>query len=375
MELYVCDTTRPAGLRMKSFGQLLKVFCTLREDDLQHLDPRRLRVSGEVVISELLRTKTTGRTKRIKELPLVLWVGASVTGSSWLEVGLSEIENFGDKERDFFLPRVSADLSEGLSGPCTYAASSALSRRLAQELCKPIFKDGAWTQSQERLLHPSICSFWTEHSPRAVLPSLLAVLDEDKVRIDYLGKWSPSGSQDYTRTFRSVVRSLQEKAVRAIRTADPRLDDNDILDRLGRFCADQELDAGVAEDMISHLRRSINSFVATLRTPECKAWANASTDLETALNPSPAEQTPAVQIKRKPAQDQRQGKFLIVFSNNRNFARLHKISGTNCPWVKIQIKDCMETDCLDPSMYNARCKLCWPSTVLDDEQSVSSHSE
>ena len=98
MELYVCDTTRPTGLRMKSFGQLLKVFCTLREDDLQHLDPRRLRVSGEVVISELLRTKTTGRTKRIKELPLVLWVGASVTGSSWLETGLSEIENFGDKE-------------------------------------------------------------------------------------------------------------------------------------------------------------------------------------------------------------------------------------------------------------------------------------
>ena len=287
----------------------------------------------------------------------------------------SEIENFGDKERDFFLPRVSADLSEGLSGPCSYSASSALSRRLAQDLRRPVFKNGVWTQSQELLLHPLLCNFWSEHSPRAVLPSLLAVLDEDKLRIDYLGKWSPSGSQDYTRTFRSVVRTLQEKAVRAIRSADPRLDDSDILDRLGRFCSEQEFEAEISDEVTRHLRRTLNDFVSILRSPECKAWATASADLESVLNPPAAEQVPHLSIKRKPAQDQRQGKFLIVFSNNRNFARLHKIEGTSCPWVKTQIKDCLETDCVNPAMYNARCKLCWPNIGPDDENSLSSHTE
>jgi len=374
-ELFVCDTARPLGLRMKAFAQLLKVYCTLREDDLQHLGPRRLRVAGELLIAELLRTKTTGRTKRIKELPLVLWVGSSITGSSWLENGLAEIENFGDNERDFFLPRISADFNEALPGPCTYAASSALSRRLAQELRQPIFKDGAWKQSENLLLHPLLCGFWSEHSPRSVLPSLLAVLDEDKVRIDYLGKWSPSGSQDYTRTFRSVVRSLQEKAVRAIRSADPRLDDYDILDRLSRFCSEHDFNSEVTEQVVNHLRSILDSFVTILRSPECKAWASTASDLETAFNQTASAPAPIVCFKRKPTQDQRQGRFLIVFSNNRNFARLHRIEGSNCPWVKTQIKDCMETDSINPSMYNARCKLCWPETSPDEEQSVSSHSE
>ena len=58
MELLVLDDTRPVGIRIKAFSVLLKVFCTLREDDVQHLSPKKLRILGETIVGELMRTKT-----------------------------------------------------------------------------------------------------------------------------------------------------------------------------------------------------------------------------------------------------------------------------------------------------------------------------
>ena len=92
MELLVMDDMRPTGIRIKAFSVLLKVFCTLRKDDVQHLSPKKLRILGETIVGELMRTKTTGKTKRVKELPLALWIGASLSGASWIEKGLVLIE-------------------------------------------------------------------------------------------------------------------------------------------------------------------------------------------------------------------------------------------------------------------------------------------
>jgi len=244
-----------------------------------------------------------------------------------------------------------------------------------RELKQPVFKDGKWTQTEAPLVHPLMQNFWTEHSPRAVLPSVLAVLDEDKLRIDYLGKWSPSGSQDYTRTFRAIVRSLQEKAVRELRGANPKLDDGDIVDRLQRFCAEQEFEAGVKEDVVSHFKNQLSAFSNQLNSPECREWATAASSFEAAFQQTETSAPPVHNVLKKVVANQRVGKFLIVFSNNRNFARLHRISSTSCPWVRTQIKDCMEVSTVDSSMYNARCKLCWPTAQQEGDESISSLSE
>jgi hypothetical protein len=62
LELYVCNEARPKARRLKAFSILLKCNATLREDDIQHLHPERLRYMGQIVVSELTRTKTSGKT-------------------------------------------------------------------------------------------------------------------------------------------------------------------------------------------------------------------------------------------------------------------------------------------------------------------------
>ena len=375
MELLVVDDTRPVGIRIKAFSVLLKVFCTLREDDVQHLSPKKLRILGETIVGELMRTKTTGKTKRVKELPLALWIGASLSGASWIEKGLVLLEGFGEPERDYFLPRMSSDLTQGLPSPCSYTLSASLTRILMKELKRPVFEDGQWKQSDHPLVHQLMEGFWTEHSPRAVLPSVLAVLDEDKLRIDYLGKWSPSGSQDYTRTYRAIVRSLQEKAVKEIRSANPKLDDGDIVDRLQRFCTEREFEASVKDEVVSHFKKELAFFSKQLTSPECKAWASSATSFEAAFQQPAPSTIPVHRVQKKAVADPRVKKFLVVYSNNRNFARLHRIASTSCPWVRTQIRDCMELDVVDPSVYNARCKICWPPGEEEGDESISSHSE
>jgi hypothetical protein len=64
----------------------------------------------------------------------------------------------------------------------------------------------------------------------------------------------------------------------------------------------------------------------------------------------------------------RKHKFLIIFSQGRRFARLHK-SDSLCPWPYTVVKDCEELDDPKPSQYNARCKICFPTVDSDTSNS------
>ena len=51
--------------------------------------------------------------------------------------------------------------------------------------------------------------FWAEHSERSTLSSGLASLGVVKSDRDLLGRWSPEGSDQYIRTYNSVVGKMQ----------------------------------------------------------------------------------------------------------------------------------------------------------------------
>ena len=376
LELYVTNQQHATGFRLKAFSELLKTFGTLREDDIQHLPPSRIRIIGELVISELTKTKTSGKTKRVKELPLAIWAGSAITGSTWLEQGMVLLGDFGDPGRDHVLPSMSADGVEATDGPLAYGSSLALLQRLVGELKKPVFSNGSWKESDDKLFHPGLKAFFTEHSARAVLPSILAVLEEDKLRVDYLGRWSPSGSQDYTRTFRSVVKSLQKKAVQAMRGADSRLDDADLIDRLNRYCDDRELSEAERGEVLGSFKEALCGFEALLKTPAVKEWARSLDDdlLSGNIGSAVGSEDGLTKIVKKQSALKQTKSYLIVYSAHRSFARLHRVTGSNCPWVRTQIRDCMEVDKVDSTMYNARCKICWPSASAAEEESVSSLS-
>ena len=371
LELYVVDAARSDGKRLKAFTMLLKAYCTLREDDIQNLSPKSLRAIGDLVGAELLRTKTTGRTKRVKELPLALWAGTSITGAPWLEVGMLLLTSFGQEDRDHLLPKMSRDGKTAYQGPLGYASSAALTQQIVMELGRPEFKLDCWVMGSTKLIHPAMSSFWSEHSPRAVMPSMLAVLEVSKDKIDYCGKWSPTGSQDYTRTFRVVVKSLQQQIITAVHKADVRLEESDVYDRLVRYCKDKEVEDIVAEQICSHFKETGAAFDKQLEKPEFKAWVPHQ--LETVTVEATGEVAPRKVVSKKQWAD-RNKRFLIVYSHNKKFARLHKLVDTRCPWVTIQLNDCVELDSVQSSMYNSRCKICWPRQT-NEEDSLSSASE
>ena len=371
LELYVVDESRSPGKRLKAFSILLKTYCTLREDDIQNLRPKSIRAIGDLVGAELLRTKTTGRTKRVKELPLALWAGTSITGEPWIEAGMLLLSTFGQEDRDHLLPNMSRDGKTSCQGPLSYASSAALTQQVVGELGRPEFSQDKWIMGVSKLVHPSMVSFWSEHSPRSVMPSMLAVLEVSKDKIDYCGKWSPTGSQDYTRTFRVVVKTLQQQIIQAVHKADARLDEADVLDRLKRYCSDKEFSETLSEQVCSHFKDTCADFDRQLAKPEFKTWVPHQIQLGS------GEVVAAIPVQRNVTTKQsadRKKRFLLVYSNNKKFARLHKLIDTRCPWVTVQLNDCVELDTAQPSMYNSRCKICWPRQSNEDE-SLSSESE
>jgi hypothetical protein len=87
-------------------------------------------------------------------------------------------------------------------------------------------------------------------------------------------------------------------------------------------------------------------------------------------NPSPS---PPATISKKKAVSE--AKFMIVYSRNRKFARLHKAK-EGCPWTRVSLNDFTLHDLVVPKQYNKRCKLCWSSADQEDDSSdTSSPSE
>jgi hypothetical protein len=67
--------------------------------------------------------------------------------------------------------------------------------------------------------------------------------------------------------------------------------------------------------------------------------------------------------------------YLIVYTRNRKKAKLHKLGG--CQWTAVSLADSQEVIRPVPSMYDSRCKLCWPKMLeqADPEEGSSGESE
>ena len=72
--------------------------------------------------------------------------------------------------------------------------------------------------------------------------------------------------------------------------------------------------------------------------------------------------------ERRPMRPLGEGEFVLVFGRGRKFARLHKSKG-GCHWASLALSDSVTVQFVDPSMYNAKCKLCWPCKARADAPS------
>ena len=206
LELYICSDRHPKHLRYKAYTVMFKAIGTLREDDIQHLKARKLRTLGSMLVGDLMKSKTTGAAKRVRQLPVALHTEWTLTRSLWLENGIALGDEFLSKDSDYMLPRFDSGGS-ALDEPCSYSESSALSKRVLTELRSPVYhsETGNWGEGDSLLLSPALAGFWTEHSARPVIPTAAQSLGAPKESRDCLGRWSPTGADDYARAYRTAA--------------------------------------------------------------------------------------------------------------------------------------------------------------------------
>ena len=355
--LVVCDGY-PKHVRFKAWTILLKHWATLREDDIQHAVPGRFRIVGELYINELMRSKTTGAAKRVRQLPFGVWVGATITRTMWLEAGIALMDELTKKDNDFLLPRFQHDGSP-IQTPMPYSESASMTRTVLGLLKVPKFDEeaGVWSEVNERLLIPELHGFWSEHSSRPGMPSAAQVLGIHKDEANFLGRWSPSGAEDYSRAYRIVVQSIQAKVWKEVLAANEALKEHDVLDRLDSWGKER----GLAEERILEVKTSLRN--------RCEDFWKEIVKTQGAPEEVPQDlPQPALQPAQLPQISKKLGEragFVLVYGRNRRTAKLHKIDG--CQWTNITFADSREVARPTPEMYSSRCKLCWPKLMVDKE--------
>ena len=216
LECKVMHAESPLVVRVVAWARLLKVFGTLRWDDLQRLRPRDVVLRAGGLVGRLSQTKTSGAGKKVRDLPLFVPRHAFVLQKSWLETGHALWMLMGPKDRDYFLPRLTGDMLDSFSVPASSGDLAILGRIALEQLKVPISMTNAtgapgWREGEVALIPGPLLGGWTGHSERCTLPSIFAAMGVSKAERDPLGRWSPSGSDDYVRTYRALINTLAQK--------------------------------------------------------------------------------------------------------------------------------------------------------------------
>ena len=189
------------GWRIWAWAKLVKVWASLRWSDLQAIIPAELALVEGRLTTVLRRTKTSGPSRRIKELPVAISEHAYFLRSTWLRVGFDLLRTHANYKRDYLLPRLNQD---GLleKKRASYADAMVATAGLLGILGLPLEVQG----------------YWTEHSERSVLPTGLSLMEVPPQDKDLLG--STPTLDTYARTFAGRVARLQALFAKVARGAD-----------------------------------------------------------------------------------------------------------------------------------------------------------
>ena len=142
----------------------------------------------------------------------------------WLPTGYA-VWRAAATPRGYLLGEPTADLAGMRDVPLTYSSSSAVSRRLLQELpqlmsCGEL--PGPLVDSGRLLLSPGASAFWSEHGDRATLPTWAALAGVPREDRDFLGRWSAQASDAYVRASEDICKRVQSWVALQIRK-EPRV--------------------------------------------------------------------------------------------------------------------------------------------------------
>ena len=172
IERYVMDESEPAIWRVLAWAKLVKVWACLRLDDPQEIKPAELTFADGRLTTILRKPKTSGPNRRVKELPICVSERAFFLDLSWLGWGFESLKSLAAFDRDYLIPQLDPAGDRFVRKMADYGhAVGYTAGVLARVGCDSGF-----------------IGFWTEHSERSVVPTGLAMLDNDKHERDLLGE-------------------------------------------------------------------------------------------------------------------------------------------------------------------------------------------
>ena len=247
-----------------------------------------------------------------------------------------------------------------------------------RELHVPECGEEGWYPSDVRAVPEELIGLFTEHSGRSVLPSLAILVEDDKTKRDMLGRWQPSGSDDYARTHRAVVAAIQNKVALCLRQGEgaTRLHEADVVDRAGRFLRERK---GFGTEQAC----AVCGGWASVLVGFAKRLGDVVTNCGTNLNPIPplsaAPLTPPLLPAVLPPTSisntvESTAKFLVTYNRDRSVARLHKARG-GCHWATSPLHDSRLFITVEQTLYNKRCKFCWPELMKRNQAETDSSSD
>ena len=371
-EHMVEDESLRVGFRLVAWIKLVKLWATLRWDDIQKIVPKELKFYGGRMTTILRSTKTTGPSKRVQELPVCVSEHAYISSPFWLKTGFDLFKKHAPFERDYMLPKLNEEWSAFRKVMASYNDISSYSARVRRKLKRPGL--------QEPIVHQVLSSFWTEHSERATIPTGLSLLGAPREERDMLGRWKPDGSDTYLRMYNGVIARLQLQFAKTARMRDRSqlLDERDIVESALSWITSrcESLPSETVDNILQYLEESLGS-------PLLAGW--------TAVEEEPMWGPPfGVQIQQDAEEDARKAEFecerterraplFIVVNNGKKCKRLHKSKGGCWMGREMNFKSSAEFFSMPSSEeFTHYCKVCWPkarpSEISPDSSSSTSTS-
>ena len=365
LEVAVVSESLTKGMRVVAWARLLKIYGTLRADDLQRLRPKLVVMGESGLTGTLLRTKTSGPGKKVKQLTVFIPLEAQVSGHDWLRCGYDLWKDLVGSSADYFLPRLSPS-TEGfenklatpmdVSGMNTYVLT-LLSARAASGLAGGLLEAGG-----DKLVDTGLESAWTGHSERSSLPSLAAALGIPKCERDYLGRWSPSGSDEYVRTYRAVVRKTMTVLTDAVRggMAYNLLDEAEAYETAVAALVRKGLDPVAAKILETSAKEKAKVILDALKVHALAASGTKARFIE----PSTARTEEEINEEKMEGKEEDEAKYIISVGRRRHGPTvdcLHRKGG--CWRARSLAFSSYELVSLDPppsASYGTVCKQCWP---------------
>ena len=199
-ELLVVDERANGVARILAFVFLMMIWCALRTDDALWIDRSRLYLSDIGLRGVLMRSKTSGAGRRVRELPIFIVRTASLSGHDWLRVGMEIYEHTATGFPGVqFLCTPRKDL-EGFTKKYLVAATlMGWLHWMVLQLRTPKRLAGLWqADPDDDLVDRELGARWGGHSARHCLPSWAAAIGIDGERQAFVGRWKAGVEVDHT---------------------------------------------------------------------------------------------------------------------------------------------------------------------------------